>query len=1160
MICVSIEEFDNHISLHDVHTIFCTRCSLFFTSDFELKQHYQLHCSCFICPVCKTKFSSRTFLREHGNAHFVEFKDVVNIIKEIGSPNYDIIKSKQQYFKLYQQLNLFNHVLTLFIDSDSFNLYMMNTSIVSSNEISTADSANIFFLFAKINEWDKVNMKKTKEIKNKKQETQEQQYISFSWGRPITVSEGYIQDSDTDTASEGEDDLIFKNIVNDINNPFFQMINPTVTELAYQQNLYRLVETRGPLNFFICFVCSLSFKSNIELRTHCISKHRIIEERKILCLFCNCDFKKTYHLNLHILAHQVNRNFLKLLEDKEKCKLRKESSSYENTWSKSSLKYLVYLQLICLALLSTSTGNGIISIDDIFSFLVDVLPSRCLNMKEKLKSTISDILSKSPYFSNVDKAKEPETSILVYCFLNANLEEELAATVQVLFNYPRLVDEQSMYMSSQLSQSEEYIKQQNDLQKRKRKSLFILKKEANSLKKNILCEKRKDKIELLNDIKKEIKTRKELSLILDKNVLQLKQHISNKKKELETKLLKEIKKEIKPSMMMSVVPQVNSDYIWHVSQSGKSQLADSNYRTFISLLPAKIDKQNSSVEFHKQHDRTEITKQGSNSGDVKSYSYVKFAKQSKIVIFAEHSINTEIAKDINSVEVSKQILSTSFSKQNNRPKIIIKINTKNKEMIKFDSQNCTLCRDRISSLPVKIAKQNTCAEVVELSTSGEVAKHSTRVKATKECVSSVYGKLGNIHEASKQRTSAQQKQNIQNCDENINIDFKIKEEIISSIKESNLNGHNKSSNCYIPFDVYNDIVIKEEPLDDIDRKLRDETVPGYVKDPIFSESKNSLFKKQIMELKRKQDEHEYKIIESKRRKGGHYDVIRPEDMSDIDENVMCDSEDNINEYGIISTDYDYRLNNNNKNRVRNDLDKKEIDKQLNIQDIPEVVEKRIKVNESEVPDDEIYVIEKIIKHRESRDCNGKREYLIKWQNYTSKHNTWEPEENFFNGKAVLKTYYDREKVKSLQKLEKQSKTVPVCNELQDADSVLPMISRRPKCRIRQKKDQAEVETMRSVSNFSDTIPYVFSNCQAPNSNKYLKYIDSKYKDQKTLYKVYNSWCIDNNIGTTSESRFREKLNLLGLSIHKDIQEKCAICETAKKSLKNPFISLTRLRL
>lgn len=47
-------------------------------------------------------------------------------------------------------------------------------------------------------------------------------------------------------------------------------------------------------------------------------------------------------------------------------------------------------------------------------------------------------------------------------------------------------------------------------------------------------------------------------------------------------------------------------------------------------------------------------------------------------------------------------------------------------------------------------------------------------------------------------------------------------------------------------------------------------------------------------------------------------------------------------------------------------------------------------------------VELIVKHRTERD--GTTKYLVKWQNYPSNQNTWEPKENFAKGNTVLKEY------------------------------------------------------------------------------------------------------------------------------------------------------------
>ena len=48
-----------------------------------------------------------------------------------------------------------------------------------------------------------------------------------------------------------------------------------------------------------------------------------------------------------------------------------------------------------------------------------------------------------------------------------------------------------------------------------------------------------------------------------------------------------------------------------------------------------------------------------------------------------------------------------------------------------------------------------------------------------------------------------------------------------------------------------------------------------------------------------------------------------------------------------------------------------------------------------------YKIEAIISHRRS----GKgRAYLVKWKGYPTSENTWEPEQNLYNAREILKQY------------------------------------------------------------------------------------------------------------------------------------------------------------
>lgn len=51
-------------------------------------------------------------------------------------------------------------------------------------------------------------------------------------------------------------------------------------------------------------------------------------------------------------------------------------------------------------------------------------------------------------------------------------------------------------------------------------------------------------------------------------------------------------------------------------------------------------------------------------------------------------------------------------------------------------------------------------------------------------------------------------------------------------------------------------------------------------------------------------------------------------------------------------------------------------------------------------DEEDYEVEKIIDVNTKK--NGKREFLIRWKNYSSKHDTWEPEDNLSCDELIAK--------------------------------------------------------------------------------------------------------------------------------------------------------------
>lgn len=61
------------------------------------------------------------------------------------------------------------------------------------------------------------------------------------------------------------------------------------------------------------------------------------------------------------------------------------------------------------------------------------------------------------------------------------------------------------------------------------------------------------------------------------------------------------------------------------------------------------------------------------------------------------------------------------------------------------------------------------------------------------------------------------------------------------------------------------------------------------------------------------------------------------------------------------------------------------------------VAQRYPIHPKPTINDDLFVVEKIIS---SRVRNGRKEYLVKWQNFDSTHNTWIPPENFGNSTLI----------------------------------------------------------------------------------------------------------------------------------------------------------------
>lgn len=57
-----------------------------------------------------------------------------------------------------------------------------------------------------------------------------------------------------------------------------------------------------------------------------------------------------------------------------------------------------------------------------------------------------------------------------------------------------------------------------------------------------------------------------------------------------------------------------------------------------------------------------------------------------------------------------------------------------------------------------------------------------------------------------------------------------------------------------------------------------------------------------------------------------------------------------------------------------------------------------------------YEVEKIIAHRPHLLKKSKKEYLVKWKNYSARLNTWEPEENFVKQSAINDYWRDPDNI------------------------------------------------------------------------------------------------------------------------------------------------------
>lgn len=89
-------------------------------------------------------------------------------------------------------------------------------------------------------------------------------------------------------------------------------------------------------------------------------------------------------------------------------------------------------------------------------------------------------------------------------------------------------------------------------------------------------------------------------------------------------------------------------------------------------------------------------------------------------------------------------------------------------------------------------------------------------------------------------------------------------------------------------------------------------------------------------------------------------------------------------------------------------------------------------------------VENIIKHK--RESNDTIRYLVKWQGYGNRHNTWEPSANFARGNAILRQYQllngiEPESSSNESETEEDTECSAPDNNLTSPDQVINLVRR-----------------------------------------------------------------------------------------------------------------------
>jgi hypothetical protein len=117
---------------------------------------------------------------------------------------------------------------------------------------------------------------------------------------------------------------------------------------------------------------------------------------------------------------------------------------------------------------------------------------------------------------------------------------------------------------------------------------------------------------------------------------------------------------------------------------------------------------------------------------------------------------------------------------------------------------------------------------------------------------------------------------------------------------------------------------------------------------------------------------------------------------------------------------------------------------------------QLKLVLDDADESDTYEVERVVAHRPHTHDSNKKEYLVKWKNYSSKLNTWEPEENFVERSTLTDYWKDKDNISeqpnplltnaSITELDQENEQ----SETEEEEALLPPKRKRRRTRARGK--------------------------------------------------------------------------------------------------------------